>query len=161
MQTTLQWTKEVLFFSDLEQDLGPYHLYDALNIILAIIVNSNPDFKFYCKQYELQQGDQNISVLKSIRNPESHNLAAWTLDKYKNVHILKKTWALKPDMDWYIFIDADTYIFWPNLLLWLHTLDPTEKSYFGSAVSLSSDRFAHGGSGIILSKASMYEIAVI
>jgi hypothetical protein len=47
------------------------------------------------------------------------------------------------------------------LVKWLGTLDPEKKSYFGSEVSISGTRFAHGGSGIILSKAIMYEIAVV
>lgn len=44
--------------------------------------------------------------------------------------------------------------------MWLDTLDPAKKSYFGSEVNLSGTRFAHGGTGIVLSKAAMYEIAV-
>jgi hypothetical protein len=161
MQTTLRCAKNVFFFSDLEQDVRQYHLHDALGTISASVVDNNPDFNFYRKQYELWRSDKNISALKGAKNPESPNdLAAWTLDKYKNVHILEKTWALKPDIDWYVFIDADTYVFWSNLLLWLDTMDPTKKSYFGSEVIISGERFAHGGTGIVLSKAAMYEIAV-
>ncbi len=46
------------------------------------------------------------------------------------------------------------------MVRWLDTLDPKKKSYFGSEVSIGGTRFAHGGSGIILSGAIMYEIAV-
>lgn len=75
------------------------------------MVENNPDFKFYSKQKQLWQRDQNIDALQGAKNPESPNeLAAWTLDKYKNIHILEKTWELKPNMDWYVFIDADTYV---------------------------------------------------
>lgn len=49
----------------------------------------------------------------------------------------------------------------PNLVRWLDTLDPKKKSYFGSEVNIGGIRFAHGGSGIILSRAIMFEIAVI
>lgn len=88
--------------------------------------------------------------------------------------MLEKAWAMKPDMDWYVFIDADTYllcrslahsristnILGKNLVGWLATLNPNKKSYFGSVVSTEGTRFAHGGSGIIISKAVMHEIAV-
>jgi len=87
-------------------------------------------------------------------------LAAWTLDKYKFLHTLEKTWALKPNKDWYLLIDADTYLFWPNLLTWLGTMDPNKKSYFGSEVVVVGDRFAHGGSGIVISKAAMIALVV-
>ncbi|KAL3417766.1 hypothetical protein PVAG01_10776 [Phlyctema vagabunda] len=162
MRTALRCVQHVLLFSDLEQDLGQYHLHDALDTVSATVVDSNPDFKFYTRQYELWQSDQDVGSLKGAKSPGSPNdLAAWVLDKYKNLHILEKTWALKPDMDWYVFIDADTYVIWSNLVLWLGTLSPSKKSYFGSEVSISGVRFAHGGSGIILSRAAMYELAVI
>ena len=47
------------------------------------------------------------------------------------------------------------------MVRWLDTLNPKKKSYFGSEVNIDGTRFAHGGSGIILSRAIMYEIAVI
>lgn len=159
MQTTLRCVKNVLFFSDLEQDIGEYHLHDSLNTILPSVVEDNPDFDFYRKQYGLWQSDHNIDALKGFKYSGSDDFAAWTLDKYKNIHIAEKTWALQPDMDWYIFIDADTYLIWSNLVLWLSTMDPTQKSYFGSEVVVGGTSFAHGGSGIVLSKAALYELA--
>jgi hypothetical protein len=47
------------------------------------------------------------------------------------------------------------------LVKWLDTLNPNKKSYFGSEVNIGGTRFAHEGSGIILSRAIMYEIAVV
>jgi hypothetical protein len=63
-------------------------------------------------------------------------------------------------MDWYMLIDADIYVVWPNMMLWLDKLNPKKKSYFGSEVNIDGVSFAHGGSGIILSGALMHEIAV-
>lgn len=161
MRTTLLCMENVILFSDLEQDIGEYHLHDALDTVSASVVSTNSDFKFYTKQKELWQAERNITSLKGARNPENPiDLAAWRLDKYKFIHLLEKTWALKPDMDWYVLIDADTYVLWPNMLRWLQALDPTKKSYFGSEVSIGGTRFAHGGSGIVLSKAAMYELVV-
>lgn len=82
-------------------------------------------------------------------------LAAWVLDKYKNVHILEMVWEMQPGSDWYVFIDADTYIHHPSLVTWLSTLNPHLKTYIGSVTYVGSDAFAHGGSGIILSRATM------
>jgi len=42
--------------------------------------------------------------MKDPRN--SDIVAAWTLDKYKKLHILEKVWDLNPDMDWYLHVDA-------------------------------------------------------
>ncbi|KAL2062592.1 hypothetical protein VTL71DRAFT_5664 [Oculimacula yallundae] len=163
MKTTLRCAELVIFFSDLEQDLedGQFHLHDALNTISPSIVDNNQDFEFYKKQKEMWQSQKNISAMQGVKHPKNTNdLAAWSLDKWKNIHMLEKTWAVRPGMDWYIFIDADTYLVWTSLLIWLATLDPTSKSYYGSAVTWGGIRFAHGGSGYIIPKAMMYEIAV-
>ncbi|KAH7324084.1 hypothetical protein BKA65DRAFT_79996 [Rhexocercosporidium sp. MPI-PUGE-AT-0058] len=163
MRTTLRCAEHVFFFSDLEQDLegGQYHLHDALDTISPSIVEKNPDFEFYKKQQELWKIQRNITSLQGTKHPtKTNDLAAWSLDKWKNIHMLEKTWALKPDMDWYIFIDADTYLVWSNLLVWLETLDPSTKSYYGSAVTWGGIRFAHGGSGYIVPNAMMHELAV-
>ena len=47
------------------------------------------------------------------------------------------------------------------MVRWLDTLNPEKKSYFGSEVNIDGTRFAHGGSGIILSRAVMHEVAAV
>ncbi|KAH6682836.1 hypothetical protein B0J14DRAFT_468567 [Halenospora varia] len=161
MKTTLRCASHVVFFSDLEQDIGEYHLHDALSTVSHSVMDNNLDFKFYQEQLKLWKSGKGISSLKGMKSPEAPDkLAAWTLDKYKFIHSLEKTWELKPDMDWYLLFDADTYVIWSNLLTWLETMDPNKKSYFGSEVSIDGTRFAHGGSGIIMSRAAVYEVVV-
>ena len=161
MQTSLRCAKHVLLFSDLEQDIESYHIHDALNSVAASIISNNPDFKFYRKLKALWQEKGDISALKRAKSAEdSSKSAAWTLDKYKFFHVMEKSWEMKPDMDWYILIDADSYIFWSNMLVWLQTMDPSKKSYFGSEVNIGGHRFAHGGSGIVMSGAAVKELVV-
>jgi Fringe-like len=163
MQTSLQCAENVLHFSDLEQDIGQYHTYDALDNISASVVDDNPDFIFYREQKRLWKNERDVSSVRGKKNPSSPNeLAAWTLDKYKFLHVLEKTWAMKPGMDWYVLIDADSYIFWENLLAWLdNNMDPGKKWYFGSEVNIDGVRFAHGGSGVVMSRAAVYELVVM
>ncbi|KAF3910202.1 hypothetical protein ABW21_db0201910 [Orbilia brochopaga] len=163
MQTSLRCAKTVLFFSDMEQDIGVYHLHDALETIAPEVKQKDSAFEFYKKQQAAWQRDGSVSAVKGMRDPAAANpndLAAWTLDKYKNLHILEKTWELAPDRDWYILIDADTYLIWANLLRWLPSLDSTKKVFFGSRVYLSGIPFAHGGSGTIFTRSLMYDLAV-
>ena len=160
MQTTLRCAKHVLFFSDLEQDIGPYHLHDALQTISPSVME-DPVFEFYHRQRELWKTEHNVSSLKGAKDPSKpDDLAAWSLDKYKNMHIVEKTWELKPDRDWYVFIDADTYLVWSNLLRWLSSLDSTKRGFFGSKLVLSDTNFMHGGSGMVMSKTTVHDFAV-
>jgi hypothetical protein len=161
MQTSLRCVENIYFFSDLEQDIGEYHIHDALDSISSALMSNNADFEFYRQQKALWHEQRDISSLRGAKNPKSPDvLAAWTLDKYKFIYTLEKTWAMKPHMDWYILVDADTYVLWPNMMLWLDELNPRKKSYFGSQVNMDGIGFAHSGSGIILSGALMHGVAV-
>jgi len=52
MQTSLRCAKHVLFFSDLEQDIGQYHLYDTFENFSTETLET-PDFEFYRKQLDV------------------------------------------------------------------------------------------------------------
>lgn len=57
---------------------------------------------------------------------------------------------------WFVLIELDTYIVWDNLFRWLSHRDADQALYVGSPVwSKNRPVFAHGGSGIILSRGSL------
>ena len=60
-----------------------------------------------------------------------------------------------PDKKWYIILDDDTFFVKSSLRLLLSRLDPTEPMYIGNAVGDYRTRFAHGGSGVIISGEAM------
>jgi hypothetical protein len=60
-----------------------------------------------------------------------------------------------PDKKWYIMADDDTYLMQPALKRLLEHLDPEVPYYVGNAVGDYKGRFAHGGSSVILSRATM------
>lgn len=161
MQTSLRCAKNIFFFSDLEQDIGPYHLHDVLVDISPEVKKLDGAFEFYRLQQEAWRRDGNVNSTKGMKDLKSPNdLAAWTLDKYKNTHILEKVWEFAPDKEWYIVIDADTYIVWSNLLHWLPSLDSAKNMFLGSVAFIGSTGFAHGGSGTVFSRSLMYDYAV-
>ncbi|XMA11832.1 hypothetical protein WAI453_004623 [Rhynchosporium graminicola] len=163
LETTLgcvPW-ENVLWFSDMAQNIGGHLLIDALDQIPASVKNSNSDFDLYTKQQELKDPVEISKLLKNMKSPEDDKqLAAWALDKYKNLHIVEKAFAAKPDADWYMHIDADTYVLWPSLVAWIKKLDPSKKYYLGSMACLDTLPFAHGGSGILVSRAATRSLVV-
>jgi hypothetical protein len=60
-----------------------------------------------------------------------------------------------PDKKWYIILDDDTYLVRPSLRLLLNHLDHQQPLYIGNAVGDYRGRFAHGGSGVVLSGEAM------
>jgi hypothetical protein len=152
--TALHCYEETLIFSDLEQQIGPYHVYDALDNVRDTAKLHDPIFDYYRTLQEYQKYGQDISLLR-----ETSGRAAWNLDKYKFLHMLEKSWKMKPGRKWYVFIEADTYLVRSNLLSWLERLDPSHLLYLGSPTSVNGDSFSHGGSGVILSGAAMSKFA--
>lgn len=148
--TMLQCVSDLLIFSDLEQQLGAYHIHDALDNITEAVKTGNGDFDYYRTLQEYKKLGMDIGKLK-----ESTGDAAWNLDKYKFIPMLEKSWQMKPHKRWYVFIEADTYLVWSNLLLWLEKMDPDELIYLGSPTYIADEEFGHGGSGVILSGAAM------
>ncbi|QIX00514.1 hypothetical protein AMS68_006031 [Peltaster fructicola] len=145
MLTTLQCAKNVMIFSDLEQDIAGHHLHDALADIPESAMQDNTDFDFYRHLKEADKLGEIEQMLRGAKDPRMPgDLAAWTLDKYKQLHILEKMYAKYPDKAWYMMVDADTYVVWPNVLTWLDKLP---------------DPFANKLSGIFISHAAMHEFA--
>ncbi len=144
----------ILFFSDMGQQIEGHEVLDALDTIPAAVKDGNSDFDIYRKQQILQDPAKIASILKDMKDPRRpEDLAAWTLDKYKNMHIVEKALALRPDADWYLHLDADSYVIWPSLVEWIQRLDASKEYFLGSLAYMQGSRpFAHGGSGLLLSK---------
>ncbi|KAI0206033.1 glycosyltransferase family 31 protein [Astrocystis sublimbata] len=137
-----------LIFSDMEQQMGPYHIYDALSAVDEADRARIGDFDLYRTQQECIVSQQSCIDAKAQRQ------SAWNLDKYKFMPMIEETWRMRPGQDWYIFAEADTYVFWANMMHWLKKksgLNPRDKIYLGSRSFVNNRPFAHGGSGYILS----------
>ncbi|KAJ3099692.1 hypothetical protein HDU97_002861 [Phlyctochytrium planicorne] len=89
----------------------------------------------------------------------------WKRDAHKNLPGFRELYKMYPNADWYLMIDDDTYVFMDNVHTMLSKLDPSHPWYIGNAnVFVGCDGvskfgegplFAHGGSGIVMSKAAM------
>jgi Fringe-like len=161
LKTSLLCAPNVYIFSDLAHTLGDRQVYDSLDTVPAEVMKGNTDFDLYRKQLELKDPVKVAEFLKGMKDPKfPDTAAAWTLDKYKKLHILEKAWDLQPEMDWYLHIDADTYVIWSSLVEWLAKLDPTKESYLGSLSFINNLPFGHGGSGMLMSGAAMRNFVV-
>ncbi|KAE8145405.1 hypothetical protein BDV25DRAFT_71374 [Aspergillus avenaceus] len=151
--TALRCCSDLLLFADSEQDIGPYHVYDVLADVNATLKATHPDFEYYRTIQAYRSSGQDIRTLR-----ETSKKAAWALDKYKFIHMLVQTWERRPGHDWYVFVEADTYLFWGNLVQWLAQMDPSSAHYLGSPATFKGEDFAHGGSGAILSREAMRRV---
>lgn len=149
LNTNMRCKVDFLIFSDTYQIINNVPVHDSLDTVLPQVTEDNPDFDLYRRQ-KLCPIDQE-TCNKEVNVAEQ----AWALDKYKNIHVAEKAWALKPGYDWYMFVDADSYVVWPTLMDWLGRIDAQTKIYMGSVAMLRDMPFAHGGSGYLASKGLM------
>ncbi len=147
LMTTLPHVPNLLIFSDAEQRIGDYDVYDALEGYSEEMMKEKDDFKLYRHLKEYLPLGQDPKRLKLQ--------GGWELDKWKFIHILSKTYKARPDLEWYLFMEADSYVIWPNLLRWLKDFDYNQTFYLGSPSYLGNLLFAHGGTGYIISNAAM------
>ncbi|CRK13882.1 hypothetical protein BN1723_010153 [Verticillium longisporum] len=152
LMTMLKCVPEYFIFSDLAETIGGYQIRDSLDTVLAAAMDGNEDFDLYRRQQACAVDQESCNKLAEDKNE------GWNLDKYKNVHIAEKTFNMRPNYEWYIFVDADTYVLWPTLVQWLKRLDPHKKHYLGSVTMIHGFNFGHGGSGYIISHAAMKEM---
>ncbi|PTU20054.1 hypothetical protein P175DRAFT_0502200 [Aspergillus ochraceoroseus IBT 24754] len=142
--TTLGCVDEFLIFSDLEEQIGPYHVRDTLADFNETLKATLADFELYRLQQEYRRTGQDMAQLKGG--------SAWILDKYKFLHLVEKTWNERPGREWYFFIETDTYVVWTNFILWLRQISPPKDPlYLGSVAYVAGEPFAHGGSGFLIS----------
>ncbi|KIV83838.1 hypothetical protein PV11_05827 [Exophiala sideris] len=142
--TLAECVPNLMIFSDMEQDVGHFHLHDALADIGEKWKNTHDDFKFYHDVHKTHAMHGDLTLLDSEKG--------WSLDKWKNIPMLHKAYEKYPDADWYMTIDADTYLGWTNLLLLLDRLNPEEPLYSGCVYWHGETMFAQGGTGYLLSR---------
>ncbi|KAJ5690600.1 hypothetical protein N7462_004992 [Penicillium macrosclerotiorum] len=160
LRTTLRCIPHKLIVSDFEEDIDGIQTHDVLRNTSELLLANN-DFAIYNRARAggraalLQQDHNKVANGASgmTQNP------GWKLDKWKFLPMVQEARAYRPDAQWYFFIEADTYPFWPNLLAWLEHFDPQEKLYLGNQMQIGATIFAHGGSGFVLSHAAMHSVA--
>ncbi|KAK3627682.1 hypothetical protein LTR56_015457 [Elasticomyces elasticus] len=90
-----------MVFSDIEQDIGGHHVYGSLEEVSDKYKYSHRDFNFYRRLLDLFAKGQDLSLLADT-----------------------KVYVERPDIKWYIFLEADAYMGWSNLLELLSKFDP-------------------------------------
>ena len=150
LTTTLTHTPNHLLFSDHEQQIAQYKIQDALDEVSEGIISGNKDFELYLDQKKFMALGQSPEYLELK--------GGWELDKYKNIHMMNKTWKQNPNAKWYLFIDADSYVMLSNLLPYLRGLDHTKRLYMGDVYEINNLKFAQGGTGYVISHGAMRHV---
>ncbi|KKK12830.1 hypothetical protein ARAM_001162 [Aspergillus rambellii] len=157
LETTLRCLPHYVIFSDYEEEFAGVHTYDILRSVSGETKRTNPDFGIYNRLHTLgRRGLTAEDWTDEMNGPfGKQGNPGWKLDKWKFVPMIDEALQIQPGIQWYMFVEADTYVVWSNLATWLARFDPEKPYYIGSPMQISGEVFAYGGSGIVLSNAAM------
>jgi hypothetical protein len=145
--TTFQCVHHLRIYSDLAQNFADHPIHDAIAPVTSSLREDHPDFDFYRRLEKWQYDRQDLSQLSGH--------LSWNLDKWKFLPIVHHAFVnAPPEIEWFVLMEADTGLSWPNLLLWLNTMNSSEPLYLGSQNIITTTQFAHGGSGVVISRAA-------
>lgn len=150
--TTLRCVPNYMIFSDIEQDVGGHHVYGSLEDVSDKYKYSHRDFDFYRRLLDLSAKGQDLSLLGDTKQASG---SGWDLDKWKFIPIAHKVYVEQPNIKWYIFLEADAYMGWSNMLELLSLYDPDKAWYLGATHFYGDVAFAHGGMGYAISNGAM------
>lgn len=167
--TTTTLTPNYLVFSDLAERIGNVVVHDCLKDVGPKLREAHQQFQMYRDAKKVKPFPGFTEKEMAIPSSRPFNIeiskmdlkGGWDLDKYKNVPILYQSYRAFPDKKWYIFIDADSFLFVGNTIRYLNAnYDPSKPFYIGSQTLLGDELFAHGGTGYAISGAAV-KLAVV
>lgn len=156
-RTTLNCLPNYVVFSDFEEEIEGIQVHDVLRNVDQTVRLRVPDFNMYNRLRAYgRAGLTSADTTKEENSPFGMpNNPGWKLDKWKFLPMVDEALKAKPDAKWYVFMEADTHLVWPNVMAWLSRLDPDEPHYLGTETQIGAVRFGHGGSGFMVSRRAM------
>ncbi|KAI5370446.1 hypothetical protein Slin15195_G013210 [Septoria linicola] len=159
MNTTLRCYPNYMVFSDHQELYQGQVIHDALTPLDDHIKRHHRhEFGLYNR---VKEGGREVLDAEELSDrPEAvrHKTPAeawsnvgWRLDKWKFLPMFQTTYETHPHFKWYLFIEADTYLFWSSLLQYIATLDDQKAFWAGAELFVAGTIIAHGGAGILVS----------
>ncbi|KAL2819580.1 hypothetical protein BDW59DRAFT_121100 [Aspergillus cavernicola] len=159
--TTLRCMPNYIVWSDYEEQIADIPVHDVLYNESATL-HQLPDFNLYTRvQSHGRDALTRTDLSDDVSTPFGKSNPGWKLDKWKFVPMIEHTFRKYDRADWYVFMEADTYIMWPAMMAWLAKLDRTQPKYLGNQMQIRDVIFAHGGSGFVLSRPAMERAAAL
>ncbi|KAI1266775.1 glycosyltransferase family 31 protein [Xylariaceae sp. FL1019] len=158
-KTILACVPDFVIYSDMDEVVDGHQVYDVLNEMNATVQSMAPEFELYRHlktrgrdglDYQTSNGGDPVVTLDS---------SGLKLDKWKFLPMIDKAVQQRPKASWYVFIEADTYMVWTNMLEYLSRLDHKHPYYIGRHMYHKEVLYGHGGSGFVLSRPAAQKVS--
>ncbi|CAN6638414.1 hypothetical protein TRVA0_017S00430 [Trichomonascus vanleenenianus] len=157
LMTTAKMFPQFAIYSDAAASVGGHAVIDALaNLTLySDSEQYGEEEPFNTYQTLRRWRSETLSTVDFAASNVSAKLS-WQLDRFKNLPMLYHAYheAAPQTVDWFLFIDADTYVSRPSLDSFIQRFDNprTTPHYVGNPYPAYPLHFAHGGSGVLISR---------
>lgn len=164
-RTTLRCVPHFVIFSDMDEVIEGHEVHDVLGSVSEGLKKEHDDFRLY---HHLQEhGRRNLphqEIITSMSGSAKGDYLqtdkdGWKLDKWKFLPMIDQALQHKPDAKWYVFIEADTFLGWNNLLEYLGNFDDTKPYYIGKHLYINDVEFGYGGAGFVLSNPALHTVS--
>jgi hypothetical protein len=157
-ETTLRCVPDYIVYSDLGEEIDGHQIHDVFEGISDELRASVPEFKLY--DHLLAYGRDGLKNTTHLGSGPGGSLdnPSWKLDRFKFLPMMDKALKHRPNAKWFVFIEADTYMVWQNVLQYLNMFTAAQPLYIGKHMYIGDTLFAHGGSGFVLSAAAMRKV---
>lgn len=165
-RTTLKCVPNYVIVSDLDEEIQGRAVHNVLGGVSEEVRAENEDFQLYNHlQKHGRAGLPKREVITGLSGSWKGDYLqtdndGWKLDKWKFLPMIDVALKQKPDAKWYIFIEADTYLGWHNLLEYLSNFDHTKPYYIGKHLFIQDIEFGYGGAGFVLSNPAMHKVSI-
>jgi hypothetical protein len=169
-QTTLRCVPDYIVYSDLDEEIAGHRVHDVFEgeaIIERLRSSASAAQEFQLYEELRSQGRRGIKNISSISTAGQHvgsgpsgalENPAWKLDRFKFLPMVDKALKYRPHAKWFVFVEADTYLVWHNLVTYLSLFNASHPLYIGKHMYIGDVLFAHGGSGFALSNPAMRRV---
>ncbi|KAI1109441.1 glycosyltransferase family 31 protein [Nemania sp. NC0429] len=153
--TVLTCIPHYVIYSDLEEDVEGHHIVDVLDRTSQNVKMDVPEFWLYNRlRASGREGLEYQTLFGSGPSGALEN-PGWKLDKWKFLPMVTRALEHRPDAQWFVFIEPDTYMIWQNMLKYLSQYDASKPYYLGKFMYIGKVLFGHGGSGFVISNPAM------
>lgn len=142
--------ENVVLYSEVDAKIGNWTVLDILKQSPQSVKDSS-NFELY---RSLRDWDETNYYTEQTGLPgdDEGPPGGWRLDKYKFLPLMQHAGQNWPKVKWYLYMEDDTYMILPNVLLYLSAYDHRESHWLGGLGEKLGTTFAHGGSGFALSR---------
>lgn len=163
-RTTLRCVPNFVVVSDFDEVIDGVEVTNVLDGVSDATKKEHEDFKLYHHLQERgRKGLPSQKVITAMSGSSKGDYlqtdnAGWKLDKWKFLPMIDHAYKKKADAKWFVFIEADTFLGWSNLLEYLGKFDDNKPYYIGKHLYINDVEFGYGGAGFILSNPAIRKV---